>query len=58
MHKLLQQVTLLLTSKKESITDSAMCCANVTGKAQVQPKIHADGRQPASIQAMGPTSGA
>jgi len=32
MHQLLQQVMLLLTSKNESITDSAVCCANVAGK--------------------------
>ena len=41
VHQLLQQVTLLLTSKNESITDSAVGCASVTGKAQVQPESHA-----------------
>ena len=58
MHQLLQQVMVLLTSKNESITDSAVCCANVAGKAQVEPDSHVDGHQPASRRVMGAASGA
>ena len=57
-HQLLQQVTVLLTSKKERIIDNPVWCATVAGKAHVEPESHVDGRQPASTRAMGTTSGA
>ena len=57
-HQLLQQVTVLLTSKKERVTDNLAWCATVAGKAHVEPESHVDGRQPASTRAMGTTSGA
>ena len=57
-HQLLQQVMVLLTSKKERVTDNLAWCATVAGKAHVEPESHVDGRQPAPTRAMGTTSGA
>ena len=57
-HQLLQQVMVLLTSKKERVIDNPVWCATVAGKAHVEPESHVDGRQPASTRAMGTTSGA